>query len=172
MGEGGMSIGGRGTGTLPLAAAGLLVVIVGCAPGGTSPASGPEPERVSIAYGTRDRADVMGAVGSVTREDLDEARGMRLVDVLQSRVTGVEVYRRPDGDYSVRIRGAHRDMQGEPLVVVDGLPIHSNMLMSVLSSLSTQSVARIDVLKDAGETAAYGIRGGNGVIVITTNRGR
>jgi hypothetical protein len=120
--------------------------------------------------GTRDRAEVTGAIGTIDRQDLDETRGMRLVDVLATRVSGVQVYRRPDGDFSVRIRGAHGDMRGEPLVV-DGMPVYSNRLMSVLDSISPQSIRRIDVVEDAGETVAYGMRGGNGVIVITTTRG-
>jgi TonB-dependent SusC/RagA subfamily outer membrane receptor len=162
---------GKRTRGLPLAT-GLLVALVGCGPVHAPVSSDPAPEQVSIAYGTRDRADVTGAVGTIDRQDLNETRGMRLVDVLATRVSGVQVYRRPDGDFSVRIRGAHRDMRGEPLVVVDGMPIHSNRMMSVFTSISPQSIKRIDVLKDASETAAYGIRGGNGVIVITTTRGR
>lgn len=150
----------------------VLPLLVGCSAPGAGLESGPRPERVSIAYGTRDASEVTGAVGSVSRSTLDASKGMRLVEILETRVSGVRVVRRPDGELSVRIRGARPGIGGEPLIVVDGIPIRSNQLMSVLSSMNPAAVKRIDVLKDAGETAAYGVQGGNGVIVITTLRGR
>ena len=168
--EGVMTIkGGRASGGALVGA--LLLVTAGCAGSSAYQPKGPAPERVHIGYGTAEPRDVTTAIGSVDREELDEGRSMRLVDLLESRVPGVRVVRRPDGDLSLRIRGASNSMAGEPLIVVNGTPILSNRLVGVLATLNPLEVARVDVLKDAGSTAMYGIRGGNGVILITTRRG-
>ncbi len=91
-------------------------------------------------------------------------------------VPGLEVTRTPEGGYRMRIRGA-RSIRGnptddDPLLVIDGITISSASLGSTLSEVAPGDVAQIDVLKDAAATSAYGSRGANGVIVITTKRGR
>lgn len=164
--------GGRTWATALLSGA-LIAGTAACA--GAGAANQPEqlkPERVSYGYGTIDRRDVTGSIGSLTQEDLQEGRSMQLLDLLQSRIPGVRIVQRPDGDLSLRIRGASDSMSGEPLIVVDGSPIFSNRIVGVLQGFNTQQIQRVDVLKDAGSTAMYGIHGGNGVIVITTKRGR
>jgi TonB-dependent SusC/RagA subfamily outer membrane receptor len=150
----------------------LLLISAGCASTGTYQPERLTPERVHIGYGTAEPRDVTTSISSVDREELDAGRAMRLVDLLESRVPGVRAVRRPDGDLSLRIRGASNSMEGEPLIVVNGTPILSNRMMSVLGTMNPLEVARVDVLKDAGSTAMYGIRGGNGVILITTRRGK
>jgi TonB-dependent SusC/RagA subfamily outer membrane receptor len=112
-------------------------------------------------------------VGSITEEDIDAMRAQRVEQLLQGRLAGVQVTQGPGNQLMIRIRGA----QGfgysseEPLIVLDGMPTQSRGVGSVLDGLVPQDIARIDVLKDAGSTAAYGLRGANGVILITTRRG-
>jgi TonB-dependent SusC/RagA subfamily outer membrane receptor len=138
-------------------------------------ASAPVGERdsVTIAYGRVSREHLTGAVGSVTQDDVATMRAARVEQLLEGRLAGVQVIRGPGGQLSIRIRG----QQGlglsndEPLIVVDGMPTHGSGLGSVLDGIAPQDIARIDVLKDAGSTAAYGVRGANGVILITTKRG-
>src|SRR5207253_1155422 len=98
--------------------------------------------------------------------------GVRHVaQLLDGRIPGVEVTRLADGDYAVRVRGASSG-GGEPLVVVDGVPYAAGAGgHSVLADLSPGDVARIDVLKGAA-AAVYGLRGTNGVIVVTLRRPR
>lgn len=89
------------------------------------------------------------------------------------RVPGLTVLRTPNGGYSLRIRGRSSFYgNDEPLIVIDGMPIRQGGASNALMSLDPGDVARIDVLKDAGATAAYGVQGGNGVLLIATRRGR
>jgi TonB-dependent SusC/RagA subfamily outer membrane receptor len=168
-----MTIKGGRTWAVALLSGALVMGTTACAgAGATNEPARLTPERVSFGYGTVDRRDVTGSIGSLTQEDLVEGRSMQLLDLLQSRIPGVRIVQRPDGDLSLRIRGASNSMSGEPLIVVDGSPIFSNRIVGVLQGFNTQQIQRVDVLKDAGSTAMYGIHGGNGVIVITTKRGR
>ena len=154
----------------------LAAATAGCASSGGSaprhPSAAPvedESSLVEVGYGTSSRRDLTSAVGSVTSCDIAEQRVTRIEDLLQGRVAGVVVSRNRAGAPSVRIRGAQSLYgDGEPLFVVDGLPLLSG---GPLSGIAPQDIARIDVLKDAGATAIYGSRGANGVIVITTKRG-
>lgn len=149
-----------------------IALMSGCGPA-TPPPIGPEPETVSIGYGTQPRGDVTGSVASLSAHDLDNAGTARVEEMLQGRLAGVQVIRTANGDFSVRVRGAGSFFgNGEPLVVVDGLPIAGGGLKSVLAAIAPQDIARIDVLKDAGTAAIYGSRAANGVIIITTKRQR
>ena len=89
------------------------------------------------------------------------------------RVPGLTVLHTANGGYSLRIRG-RSSLYGndEPLIVIDGMPIRQGGASNALMSLDPSDVARVDVLKDAGATASYGVQGGNGVVLITTRRGR
>jgi iron complex outermembrane receptor protein len=113
------------------------------------------------------------AVSTVTEADFATTRVGRIEEVLMARVPGLTVLRLADGEYSLRIRG-HTSFGGndEPLVVIDGMPIRPGGASNALATLAPSDVARVEVLKDAGAAAAYGIQGGNGVVVITTRRGR
>ena len=96
----------------------------------------------------------------------------RVEQLLEGRFPGVSVLRGPSGSYSVRIRGVSRFSDDrEPLYVVDGMPVEV-VSGRGLDWLPPEQVARIDVLKDAAQTALFGTRGANGVIVITTKKGR
>jgi len=127
---------------------------------------------VSVGYGTSSRRDVTSAISSVSSCDIGNARATRVEDLLLGRVPGVEVSRNRSGGTSVRVRGASSFVgDAEPLYVIDGMPLYSNGGGGLLG-ISPQDIQRIDVLKDAASTAIYGSRGMNGVIVITTKRGR
>lgn len=135
------------------------------------PAAAPDPDAVEVGYGTQPREGLTGAVGSISTEQLDQRRVSRVEELIQGRVAGVQVNRVPGGGYSVRIRGAATIMgDGEPLYVIDGVPVRSGGGGSVLDGISPSDVARIDVLKDGASAAIYGVQGANGVILITTRR--
>jgi TonB-dependent SusC/RagA subfamily outer membrane receptor len=170
-----MSIRRRSTHSLAVLLGGIMAVFAsGCAGATSAPPAGPEPEDVvMIGYGAVDRDDVTGSTSSLTESDLENVYANRVGELLQGRVSGLDVIRRGDGSFSLRIRGVTSFMgSNEPLVVVDGLPLAQFGLSSALAGINPHDVTRIDVLKDAASTAIYGSRGANGVIVITTKRGR
>ena len=139
----------------------------GCAPSRQLP---PPPERVMVGYGEVGERELTGAVSSMSGEALEAGRGFtRVEEMIRDRVPGVDVQRLPGGDYSLRIRGTRSLLaDNEPLLIVDGMPVNPSVMRMALATINPRSVVRIDVLKDAGSTAAYGSRGANGVILITT----
>ena len=152
------------------AAAVLLIVTLAtacsqAAQGGAGERARPHPSRLT--------SNGANAVSSVTEEDIATMRVARIEELLMGRVPGLTVLRLANGDYSLRIRGrASFRGDDEPLIVIDGMPIRQGGASNALMSLDPGDVARIDVLKDAGATAVYGVQGGNGVLLITTRRGR
>lgn len=126
-------------------------------------------EQVDVGYDRMHPEDVTGSVSSLVAEDFDRVRVSSIEELIRDRVAGVQVRRLPNGDYSFRIRGT-RSLIGnnEPLVVIDGMPISTQVVSAAMAGIMPNDVIRIDVLKDAGSTAAYGSRGSNGVILITT----
>ncbi len=95
----------------------------------------------------------------------------RVEDLIAGRFAGVEVIRLTNGGSAVRIRGVNTIMGNtEPLYIIDGLEVSAGP-GGALAGLNPADIARIDVLKDPGSTAIYGIRGANGVILVTTKRG-
>ena len=104
----------------------------------------------------------------VTSEEIEEYPSSNLQEILKGKVAGVDVFERPGG-ISVRIRGSS-SIHGstEPLYVIDGFPTHSGS--SGVLSINPYDIEYIDVLKGP-EAAFYGVRGSNGVIVVTTKRG-
>lgn len=135
------------------------LVLAACA--GTRGRSGrPAPERGGAT-----------AVSTVTVADVDQVRVGRIEELLMGRVPGLTVHRLADGDYTLRIRGrVSFTGSDEPLIVIDGMPIQMGGASRALATIDPRDVARVDVLKDAGATAAYGSQGGNGVILISTRR--
>jgi TonB-dependent SusC/RagA subfamily outer membrane receptor len=154
-----------------LHAGAVALVAAGCA--GTAPAlapDGPAPERVEVGYGTQDPRTITGAVASLNVENQSHPRVTRVEELFQGRLPGVQVVQM-GGGYSVRIRGATTLMgDGEPLYVIDGVPLSNVMPGRALDGINPADVARIDVLKDAGSAAIYGSKAANGVILITTRR--
>jgi TonB-linked SusC/RagA family outer membrane protein len=150
---------------------------------------------VVIGYGTQKRQDVNGAVSSVNAKDIANLPQPSLDQLLQGKASGVTITQNsgaPGSQTSVRVRGiTSLSLSNEPLYVIDGVPIsgdasnkatsgRSPMLsgnngatgVSPLSTISPNDIESIDVLKDASATAIYGARGSNGVIIITTKRGK
>ena len=126
-------------------------------------------EVIVIGYGTARKSDLTGAVTRVSTESFEEQPITRVEEALQGRASGVTVARsngQPGSNIKVRIRGVN-SIEGDnsPLVVVDGVQGVD------LGTLNPNDIATLDVLKDASATAIYGVRGSNGVIIITTKRG-
>jgi TonB-dependent starch-binding outer membrane protein SusC len=135
------------------ATVGLGLVLLGACGGSRKPAERPN--------GTT-------ATSTIGSAELDRAQSGRMEDLL-ARVPGLEVARN-GGEISLRIRG---NLSGvDPLVVVDGMQVRQGGVSSMLSAMNPQDVARVQVLKDAGSTAIYGSAGVNGVVLITTKRGK
>ena len=127
-----------------------------------------EGEDVKIGYATADRRDMTKPVSSLTSREIERVQVTRVEELLR-QVSGVQVTRLSNGEYSVRVRGAGVSTgNNEPLYLIDGVPTSTRG-----SSLrvSPHDVERIDVLKGPAATI-YGLRGANGVILITTKRGR
>ncbi|HEX6367389.1 MAG TPA: TonB-dependent receptor plug domain-containing protein [Longimicrobium sp.] len=152
--------------------AGLAALLTaGCAGNPPAPAPGPAPDEVEIGYGTQRAKDLTGAVSSLSGERLRAHRASRVEEMFQGRMAGVVVTRQAGGGYSVRIRGASSFTGGgEPLFVLDGVPLLSSRPGHELDGINPSDIERIDVLKDAGSAAIYGSRAANGVILITTRR--
>jgi TonB-dependent SusC/RagA subfamily outer membrane receptor len=107
---------------------------------------------------------------TVTSADIERNPGQPIEKVLQGRFAGVEVSRTSDGGIAVRIRGATSfNASTQPLYVVDGIPMQPGPNGS-LTGINPYDIESIQVLKDAADTAIYGMRGANGVIVIKTKR--
>jgi TonB-dependent SusC/RagA subfamily outer membrane receptor len=106
---------------------------------------------------------------TVTAEDIRRQPGEPIEEILEGRIAGVEVKRTPDG-IAVRIRGS-TSLRGDsdPLYVIDGIPIQPGP-GGALVGISPYDIESIKVLKGPVDTAMYGVRGANGVIVITTKR--
>lgn len=135
-----------------------------------APVDSLRPEEVDIGYGTAERRDVTKPVSSLGERELERVHVGNVEELLQGRVPGLQVSRLPNGEFSVRIRGTRSfSGNGEPLIVIDGIP--SISISRGLARLSPSDVQQIDVLKGAAATM-YGSRGANGVILITTKRGR
>jgi TonB-dependent SusC/RagA subfamily outer membrane receptor len=126
-------------------------------------------DSVQIAYGTKAQRDVIGSITTVDSTAIKRSPSMRLADVLVGRVPGLEVRTLANGQISLRIRG-ERSLLGnnEPLIVLDGVPLQPDN--ALFQDLDPRDVASVTVLKDAGSLAAYGSRGTNGVILITTKK--
>jgi len=128
-------------------------------------------EVVVVGYGTQKRSDLTGAVGSVSSKEITERPVVNVAQALQGRVAGVDVSLnsgQPGSSPLIRIRGYGSINAGNnPLYVVDGVFWDAG-----ITSLNPNDIANIEVLKDASATAIYGAQGSNGVILITTKRGK
>ncbi len=137
-------------------------------------------EVVVVGYGTQERKDVTGSIGSVKGSQLTNQPVASFDQALAGKVTGVQVTV-PSGVLGaapvIRIRGTNSITGGaDPLYVVDGVPIITGNQSSVtpnnpLGDINPNDIQSVDVLKDGASTAIYGSRGSNGVVIITTKRG-
>lgn len=144
-------------------------------------------EVIVVGYGTQNKKDVSSAIGSlsVANKKLADLPITSPEQLLQGRVGGVNITQdsgTPGGRTTVRIRGASSITGGnDPLYVIDGIPVNTgnyagaaagSMPQNPLSNISPNDIESIDILKDASAAAIYGSRASNGVIVITTKRGK
>jgi TonB-linked SusC/RagA family outer membrane protein len=129
-------------------------------------------EVVVVGYGQVKRGDLTGSVGSVKVEELQKAPVRSFEEALAGRIAGVQVSSndgQPGAAYNINIRGTNSLTQdNSPLYVIDGFPIEG----ANNNNINPADIESIDVLKDASATAIYGARGANGVIIITTKRGK
>jgi TonB-dependent SusC/RagA subfamily outer membrane receptor len=136
-------------------------------------------EVVVIGYGTAKKSDLTGSVGSVKEEQLRERPAPSLNQALQGKISGVQVNvnsGRPGGRANVRIRGfSSINSSNNPLYVVDGVMLpqgNQNQQSQAIDFINPNDIVSVEVLKDASSTAIYGARGANGVIMVTTKRGK
>ncbi|HLZ44888.1 MAG TPA: TonB-dependent receptor plug domain-containing protein [Gemmatimonadales bacterium] len=108
----------------------------------------------------------------ITADDIQRSPGMSLEQLLLAHVPGLTMTRAADGHMILHLRGTTTFLgDEEPLFVVNGIPLGPTAAGSNLNAINPQEIERIEVLRDAAATAAYGIRGANGVILITTKQG-
>lgn len=128
-------------------------------------------EVVVVGYGTQRKESVTGSVASISGSDLNQVPTPNISQALQGRLPGVQLAQtstRPGATMQIRIRGTRSlTADNNPLVVLDGIPFPGS-----LGDINPNDIKSIDVLKDASATAIYGSRGANGVILVTTNKGR
>lgn len=143
-----------------------------------------------VGYGTIKKADLTGAAQRVTREELIRDNPTNVLQAMQGKLAGVNVTQNdgsPGAGLSIRVRGSNSFLGGtEPLYVIDGVPFNNSssnatpasiggdekQTLNALSFINVNDIESIDVLKDASATAIYGSRGANGVVLITTRKGR
>ena len=130
-------------------------------------------EVVRIGYGTTLRKDVTGAVSGISSPQFNSGIITNPLQEVQGKVAGLVIVQPggdPNGDFIVRVRGS-TSLEGQPpLVVVDGVAIDSFNL--AINTINPSDIESYTVLKDASSAAIYGSRGANGVLLITTKRGR
>lgn len=150
-------------------------------------------EVVVVGYGTMRKSDLTGSVKSINSESFKTGVNLTPQQLLQGSVSGVNITKntgKPGGSNTVRVRGGTSiSASNDPLYVVDGVPLNANTVSAnisnnvqtntfdletsdPLSMLDPEDIESINVLKDASATAIYGSRGANGVIMITTKKGK
>ena len=126
-------------------------------------------EIVVVGYGVMRKRDLTGAVSSIDSKSMQDKPVANIGEALQGRASGVQIINSgaPGSNVSIRIRGISTINNSEPLLVIDGVPTDLS-----LNALNMDDVQTVDVLKDASATAIYGSRGANGVVIITTKKGK
>lgn len=146
---------------------------------------------VVVGYGTVSKKDLTGSVSSLGTEDFNPGANVSVDQLIVGRSAGVQVTQtssEPGGSLSIRVRGASSITGGnEPLYVIDGVPIDNRATLSgggaagvganpnprnPLNALNPRDIESIEILKDASATAIYGSRGANGVVMVTTKKGK
>lgn len=151
-----------------------------------APAVGQLDEMVIVGYGKKKKRNLTGSIVSVGSEEIGQTNMQDPISVLQGRAAGVQVTSNsgaPGGGMSIKVRGNSSLNSGNsPLYVIDGVPIEFNSLSSLngsenfglnpLADINPGDIESIEILKDAASTAIYGSRAANGVVLITTKRGK
>lgn len=136
-------------------------------------------EVVVVGYGTQRKVETTGSIASIKSADLTLTPIANVAQGLQARISGVQITQNssaPGGNVSVRIRGTNSiNGSSEPLYVIDGIQVTNGggvNDVSPLSQINPNDIESVDVLKDASASAIYGSRAANGVVLITTKRGK
>lgn len=148
-------------------------------------------EVVAVGYGVQRKSDLTGATNRLSEKDLNKSLATSPVEMMQGRIAGVNITQNngePGGGMTVRVRGSSSIRSGqEPLYVVDGIPLDNSNLTPTggsaagygsggsknpLGFINPEDIESIDILKDASSTAIYGARGANGVVLVTTKKGK
>lgn len=130
-------------------------------------------EVVVVGYGTRRKSEITGSVVSVNEQSIKDIPTQSLASALQGRAAGVDIQKtggnsKPGAGVSILIRGARSvRASNAPLIVVDGIPFNGNF-----NDLNQDDITSVEILKDASATAIYGSRGANGVLLVSTRRGK
>ena len=133
---------------------------------------------VVIGYGTVRKSDATGSVMSVEADQLNKGLATSPADLLQGKTPGVQIVSTsgaPGASSKIRIRGGSSlSASNDPLIVIDGLPISSTEISGgdMLNTINPNDIESFSILKDASATAIYGSRASNGVILITTKKGK
>lgn len=127
-------------------------------------------EVVAIGYGTQSRRTITTSITRVSNEKIEDVAVSSISTALQGKAAGVRVYQSeggmPGSDATIRIRGGSSiNRSNNPLIIIDGLP-------RTLNDININDIESIDILKDASSTAIYGARASNGVVLITTKKGK
>lgn len=135
-----------------------------------SPSQNKLEEVVVIGYGVQKVTKVSGAISTVKGTEIEKFKPVRAEDALQGRAAGVTVVANgsPGAKPTVLIRGIPSFSGTDPVVIIDGVP----QTLTDFNSINPADIESINVLKDAATTAIYGVKGGNGVIVVTTKAGK
>lgn len=126
-------------------------------------------ETVVIGYGVQRKSDVTGAIASVKDSDLENRTTTDVAQALQGKAAGVQIVNSsgaPGAASSIQIRGYSSNSKTTPLMIVDGLKVND------ISYLDPETIASIEILKDAASAAIYGVEAGNGVVLVTTKSGQ
>jgi len=126
---------------------------------------------VNVGYGTQKKSVVTGAISKVSAKDLENTPNGRIEQALQGKVSGVTIAQnagQPGSSSTIRVRGVSNFGNSNPLWVVDGIVVDNGGI----SYINQTDIESIEVLKDATSQAIYGTRAANGVILVTTKRGR
>lgn len=128
-------------------------------------------EVVVVGYGTQKKRDLTGAISSISSKDIAETPASNVLSNAQGRLAGVDIVRsdgNPGSSPVIRIRGNRSiNASNNPLYVIDGIPTDVS-----ISDFNPNDIESMEVLKDASAVAIYGSRGANGVILITTKKGK
>lgn len=135
-------------------------------------------EVVVIGYGTQERKDISTAITSASAEDLQDRPSANFAQSLQGKLAGVRISNNnaaPGGGSNIVIRGVSSiNADNSPLIVIDGFPLKDgyNKTENPLNSINPSDIESIEILKDASSSAIYGTQAANGVILVTTKKGK
>src|SRR5574344_3171422 len=127
-------------------------------------------EVVVVGYGTMKKSDLTGSISSIKSKDLENLASANAMQAMQSKVPGLDITQssgQAGGPLKINLRGTRSILaSNNPLILVDGVEYGSTI------DINSSDIESMEVLKDASSTAIYGSRGANGVIIITTKRGK